>query len=356
MTSRERTFRALARQPADRIPIDFWASAAMIRKIETALRLPYRAFLDRYDVDLRYIAGPAYIGPRLEHGMDIWGVPRVTVNVPVKDGTEIYQDVTEFPLAAAESVEQIEQYAHWPAPEWFDYSGIEAQCDEIRAEGRVAVFMGDRLNRVAQLKPAMYLRGVENILMDVAANPEIAHALFGRIKQFYLAYLERVLEAARGKIDIVVTGDDFGSQNGLLISPAMWRTYLRSGFAEYIALVKRHGCKAMHHTCGAVAELVPEFIECGLDILQSLQPEASGMALAHLKALAGARLSFQGGISVQQTLPFGTPEQIRQEVRRIADLFKHEGGYIFCTSHNIQADTPVSNVQALLEAYLRYGR
>ncbi|NQT91815.1 MAG: hypothetical protein HQ559_03570 [Lentisphaerae bacterium] len=215
--------------------------------------------------------------------------------------------------------------------------------------------MGDRLNRVAQLKPAMYLRGPEAIFVDMALRPELASSLFARIRDFYLVYLERILDAADGLIDIVLTGDDFGAQNGPLVSPDMWRSLLMPGFAKYIAIIKRRGATAMHHTCGAVAEIIPDLIECGLDVLQSVQPEAAGMGLPDLKERYGARLSFHGGISIQDTLPFGTQEDVREEVRRAAGAFKNDGGYIFCTAHNIQADTSVDNVLTLLDAYRTFG-
>ena len=214
----------------------------------------------------------------------------------------------------------------------------------------------DRLNRVAQLKPAMYLRGIENIFMDLAMREEIAHAIFRKIRKFYLVYLERILKAAKGKIDIVLTGDDFGSQNGLLISADMWRNFIKPGFAEYISLIKNHGARAMHHTCGSVVEIIPELIKCGLDVLQSIQPEAVNMSLAELKTKFGQMLCFHGGISIQKTMPFGSADEVRQEVKKIADIIKPDGGYIFCTSHNIQSDTCIENVQALMEAYRGYGR
>jgi uroporphyrinogen decarboxylase len=279
----------------------------------------------------------------------------VTVDVAVRGGTESYKEVAESPLAAAQSVQEIASYRHWPSPDDFDYRGIEAQCERIRSQGRVVVFMGDRLNRVAQLKPAMYLRGLENALADLVLQPEIARAVLDRIRAFYRVYLERILTAAKAKIDIVLTGDDFGSQRGLLLSPDTWRSLIKPGFAEYVALIKSADAKAMHHTCGSVVDLIPDLIDCGLDILQSVQPEAANMGLADLQARFGPQLCFHGGISIQQTMPFGRPDEIRQAVREIAEAVKPDGGYIFGTAHNIQADTSVENVRALMEAYHDYG-
>jgi len=356
MNSRERTFLSLEHEVGDRLPVDFWATTAVIGSLEQTLGITYPQFLDRYDVDFRYIDGPAYIGPPLGPGADIWGVQRGTVATGSDGQGESYKEVTRAPLAEAESEADVEAYPHWPDPDSFDYSVIEAQCDAILEQQRVVVFMGDRLNRVAQLKPAMYLRGTEDIFIDLAIREGIARPLFRKIREFYLAYLERILRAARGKIDIVLTGDDFGAQHGLLIGADMWRNLLAPGFKEYIDLIKRHDTVAMHHTCGSVIDIIPDMIRCGLDVLQSIQPEAEGMALAELLARFGSDLCFQGGISVQKTMPYGSPDRIRRQVKAIADLVKPRGGYIFCTSHNIQADTPVENVVALMEAYLGYGR
>ncbi|OPZ25833.1 MAG: methylcobalamin:coenzyme M methyltransferase [Lentisphaerae bacterium ADurb.BinA184] len=355
MNSRERVFLALAHRPADRIPSDFWATPTVVRTLEAALHKPYAQFLDDCGVDFRYIEGPAYIGPPLPPGTDIWGVGRTAVAAGAAGRAESYSDVVKPPLSDAATPGDVGAYDHWPNPDLFDYSTIGRQCDQAARGDRVVVFMGDRLNRIAQLKPAMYLRGPENIFLDLAVRPEMAHAILGRIREFYLAYLERILAAAAGRIAIVLTGDDFGAQNGLLLSPGMWREFLRPGFADYVSLIKSRGAVAMHHTCGAVADIVPDLIAGGLDVLQSLQPEARGMSLASLKKRFGRRLCFHGGVSIQKTMPYGSRDDIRREVRAIANTVGQDGGYIFCTSHNIQADTPIDNVMALMEAYLEFG-
>ena len=356
MNSRERALVAFDHKAGDRIPIDFWATDSVARTVERALGTPYPDFLDRYGVDFRYIPGPRYIGPPLDASTDIWGVRRETIGVGRAGNSELYSDVLAPPLAGAQSVAEVENYPHWPAPDMFDYSVIAGQCEDILRQNRAVVFMGDRLNRIAQLKPAMYLRGAENIFMDMALNPEVARAIFGRINKFYAAYLERILAAAGGRIDVVLTGDDFGAQNGLLAGAGMWREFIRPGFADYIGRIRRAGAVSMHHTCGAVAEIIPDMIDCGLQVLQSIQPEAAGMSLAALKREFGRDLCFHGGVSIQKTMPYGSAKDVRNEVRRIAGIVKPDGGYVFCTSHNIQADTPVKNILALLDAYREFGR
>jgi uroporphyrinogen decarboxylase len=218
------------------------------------------------------------------------------------------------------------------------------------------VFAGDRLDRTAQLKPAMYLRGTDRILMDMAGEPEVAEAILGRIKDYFLEYNRRVFEAAAGNMDIFMMGDDFGTQRGLYLSKEMWRRFLKPGFRAFIELAHRYGLKVMHHTCGAVRELIADFIECGLDILQSLQPQASGMDLRELKREFGRDLCFHGAIDVQGALPHGTPSEVREEVRRTMEAGRPGGGFIICTAHNILPDTPTANSVSLFEAYEEFGR
>jgi len=130
---------------------------------------------------------------------------------------------------------------------------------------------------------------------------------------------------------------------------------LREGFRRFIDIGHEFGCKVAHHTCGSIASLIPDFIECGLDILNPLQPGVQGMDYARLKADFGRDIAFHGGISIQKTLPYGSAEDVREEVRERIGSLAGGGGYVLCTAHNIQADTPLDNVEALFEAYSEYG-
>jgi len=362
MDARERVSLTLAHKEPDRVPIDYWATKEINRKLLSHMGFSTQEnLLQHFDVDFRYIDGPMYIGPEPqvhEDGSveDHWGVPRVRVKVGSGEETGEYQEVINFPLSEATSVDQIRDYPKWPNPDWFDYQPVREQVAQARATGKVVVFMGDRMNRCAQLKPAMYVRGIEQILLDLALNPEIAEYIFQRVAAFYLEYSRRTFEAADGGIDIFMTGDDFGTQKGLFMSPDMWRRFLRPGFKAFIELGKRYGCTIAHHSCGSIQPIIPDLIECGLDILNPIQPEARDMAGADLKKLFGDALCFHGSISIQRTLPFGTPDDVRNEVRDRFEALGPGGGFIFCTAHNIQADTPVENVEALFEAYQALGK
>lgn len=187
--------------------------------------------------------------------------------------------------------------------------------------------------------------------MDMAMDPGMALSIFGRIEAFYLDYGNRLLEASKGKIVILCTGDDFGSQQNMLISPQMWKSLLGKGFSDYIELGKAYGARVMHHTYGFIEEM----IEYGLDLLQSIQPEALNMDPGVLKKNFVGRISFQGGISIQKVLPFGKPEDVEKHVKYVFEKMMPGGGYIACTAHNIQADTTIENIKALFNAYQKYG-
>lgn len=359
MTSRERALAALNHEQPDRVPVDYWASSRTDAKLCRALGLADRvAILDHFDVDFVYIEGPRYVGPplaELDNGSreDLWGVPRRTVTVGQGECAESYSHVVCPPLAGARSVADVLDYPRWPRPEWFDYSVIKDQC--AAAGQRCVMFMGDRLNRVAQFKPAQYLRGMERLMIDLVEAPEVFRAIVGRIAEFYAEYMIRILQAADGGIDVFVTGDDFGMQEGMLVAPSLWRELLEPGFRRFIDIAHSFGVPVMHHTCGSVRPIIPDMIADGLDVLNPIQPGARDMEHDRLKADFGDSVGFHGGISVQTNLPRGTREDVRQEVRALMATMKPGGGFWACTAHNIQADTPVENVVALFEAYREFG-
>jgi len=360
MTARERVLTALAHRRPDRTPRDFWATPEVVASLLAHFDLPDReSLLQRLGIDLRYVEGPSYVGQALRTHPDgsvedLWGVRRQPRVVTGGSYTWTYQHVMQSPLQEARTAAEVEAYDRWPSPDWWDYSGLADQC---RAHaGYAVVNAGDRLDRTAQLKPMMYLRGVEQTYLDLALNPDVAEAIIAHIVAYFLQYNARVFAAAGDAVDIFMMGDDFGTQQGPMMSLETWRRFFRPGFAAFIELAHRHGLRVMHHTCGSVVELIPDFIACGLDILQSLQPQAAGMDLGRLRREFGRDLCFQGGLDIQGVLPHGTPAQVREHVRSQIEAAGREGGYILCTAHNLQPDTPLDNALALFEAYEEFGR
>jgi len=362
MDARERVETCLNHEKPDRVPIDFWATGEVKAKLVDHFGFAtIEEVLGHLDVDFRYIEGPRYVGPPLTirpdgSKEDHFGVPRKPVTYGAGASAGVYSEVAEYPLEKATSIDEILSYPKWPQVEWFDYECVREQARRARETGKVVVFMGDRLNRCAQLKPAMYVRGVEQILVDTILNPDIAKAVFRRIADFYAEYARRTLEAGEGNIDIFFTGDDFGTQDNTFLPVHVWRDQLRDGFKRFIDIGHEFNCRVAHHTCGSVAALIPDFISCGLDILNPLQPDVAGMDYRKIKQEFGDRMAFHGGISIQKTMPYGSPQDVRREVKDRVEKLAPGGGYIFCTAHNIQTDTPLKNVETLFIACRELGR
>jgi uroporphyrinogen decarboxylase len=192
---------------------------------------------------------------------------------------------------------------------------------------------------------AWSLRGMEALMVDMLEAPEFVDALLDAIADFQCGILE---EALRYDIDAVMFGDDWGQQNGLLFGRRLWRRFIKPRITRMYGLVKRAGKAVIIHSCGKVQELFPELIELGLDVFNPFQPEA--MDPLETKARFGRDLAFYGGVSVQRLLPFGTPRQIRDEVRRLSDAVGRDGGYIIAPSHAMPGDIPLENLLAFIEA------
>ena len=359
MKARERVLCALSHAEPDRVPIDCWASPQFTPRLLGHLGLTSEEeLLNQLGVDLRYVRGPSYAGLELRAHPDgttedLWGVRRRTVTVLGPTFQWSYKEVVESPLAGATTAAEVDAYPRWPSPDWWDYAPLPHQC---RRHADYAVVLGaDRLDRTAQVKPAFYLRGMERFLTDLVLEPRLAEAILRHITEYYLEYNRRVFEATKGLADIFLMGDDFGTQQGPIVSLDLWRKYFRPGFRRFVDLAHAYGLKVMHHTCGSVRQLIPEFVDAGLDILQSLQPRAAGMDLRKLKREFGRHISFHGSIDIQHVLPRGTPDEVRRHARQQLRAGMPGGGFIVCTAHDILPDVPTENVVALFEAYHQFG-
>jgi uroporphyrinogen decarboxylase len=361
ISCRERALKAMKHQEADRVPIDNWMVPEIQKKtMEYFGCETYEELLQFLGVDFRNNYGPSYVGQSFKKYPDgtvedLWGVRRKTVvyrKGTAQEGT--YSEVAQSPLESMKTVEEIERYDRWASPDWWDYSGVKAACAAYHPEYCV-INVGDRLDRTAQLKPMMYLRGIQQTFVDLALNPDIVAAVREHVVKYFIEYNHRVFTAAAGEIDLFMMGDDVGGQTSPLLSLDMWRRYFKEGFRTYVDIAHQYGIPVMYHTCGDVKQFLPDFIECGLDVLQSLQPRASNMDIKQLKNEFGKDLCFQGAMDIQHVLPLGTVEDVRTMVKYAMDSAMAGGGYIICTAHNIQIDTPIENVVALFEAYHEYG-
>jgi uroporphyrinogen decarboxylase len=349
----ERVEMALAHREPDRVPFDFWAVPEVWAKLRLALGAQDstsgdEAVLRLLGIDGRMVA-PHYVGTKareLPDGTltDAWGTHRRRI----ANEYSTYEEYASHPLAEAETVADVLNW-DWADPDDWDTSGVRQQCGRLNASVRHHV----RYEVGGIFEWSWALRGFERFLLDLVENPDVACAIMDRFTDIYIENTLRVIEAAGGLLDMVYTYDDVGIQNGLLMSPRMWRKYVLPRHQRLNQAIRaaRYPVKIMYHSCGAVFPLIGAFVdEMDIDVLNPLQPRAAGMDLARIKAEFGDRLSFHGAIDIQRTLPHASPDEVQAEVSERCQILGRGGGYICTSAHYIQADTPVENIVALYTA------
>jgi uroporphyrinogen decarboxylase len=264
--------------------------------------------------------------------------------VASENGQGIYNETIYLPYRDTQTLDELHG-KRFPNADWYDFSTIKTQCI---AAGERCVLFGDPahfeiINGVARL------RGVEQVLIDLASEDPVYLALAEARYHFYYELTERALLAAEGRIEIVHCGQDLGTQQGPLISPRTFDRIFASRLRDYFTMIHRYGAKVMMHSCGSTRRFIPRLIEIGLDILDVVQPGAAGMDPQELYEAYTGQLCFAGTMDVQTTLPKGTLEDVVQAVHQRWTLFKG-GGLIIGPTHQIQGDTPTANILAMYRA------
>ena len=237
------------------------------------------------------------------------------------------------PLPAATTIEDIENYAGWPDMSDFSrISHVKEAAQRLADQNQYAILATPWL--LFPLERAFAMQGMDVFLLNLALYPDFAQALLLKITELCKALMEPFLAELGDNVDIIKIGDDIGTQDSLLMSPKMYREILKPIHADYIRFIKeRTNAKLFFHTDGDVFPLIDDFIEIGVDILNPIQTSAGKMSdLSALKKRFGKEIVFCGGIDTHRVLPSGTPEEVRQEVRRVIDLLGQGGGYMGCFS------------------------
>ena len=345
MTSKERVLCSLRWHEPDRVPLQIYTTPEIGARLREHFR--GRDVCECLGIDFRGV-GPAWRGrvrePHDGIHYDLWG----TGYRAVRHGSGgAYSEAVELPLARLETMDDVERYP-WPSADDYDYSTIPEQCERLRD---YAVCLGgagdpDIVNGVSRG------RGMERVLMDIALRDEVGLAIIDRRVEFSYQVLRRGLEAADGKVDILCLGEDCGNQNGRMVSPRDFDEVFRPRLQRFYGLAHDFGAKAMMHSCGDTHDLMPTFIDMGLDVLDAMQPEPPGMDPETIREMCKGKLAFCGLISTQHTLPHCTVEECRREARHRLDVIAPGGGYILAPAHCIQPDTPLDNVLAVYEEAL----
>jgi uroporphyrinogen decarboxylase len=348
MTPKERWLAVLLRQKPDRLPMDYWGTKEATQKLlrhlgcRTVWQMYQRLHIDRV-VGVR----PKYAGPRLKPGYDMYG--RRYKHIAYSGGAGSYRECVYHPLARYNSVEEIEENYTWPTADWFDYSGIS---DQIKGKTHHPIQGGGS-------EPFLIykdLRGMEQAYMDMVENPELVQYCLDKLFAFCYENTCRIYAAIPGQVNLSYVAEDFGGQTKLLFSANMIRQYFIPRMKRMIDLAHEHGVYVFFHSDGAIREILPDMLAAGIDILNPIQWRCPGMERVALKDDFGSQVVFHGGMDNQQTLPFGTAEDVRREVIENIELLGKNGGYILAPCHNIQVVSPPENIIAMYETGLAHGQ
>ena len=261
----------------------------------------------------------------------------------------LYNEFIHFPLAHAQTKSDIDNY---PFPDPFAAGRFDFSNKTVQEFSSNFGVIGELETTI--FETAWYLVGLEKFLMDVMTGADYVEPLLDRIMHINV---EIGKELIRLGADMIWCGDDFGGQNGMILSPELWRAVFKPRiqfiFEEFRSV--NPNIKSAWHSCGSILPIIPDFIELGLNILNPIQPLAKDMTPERLVTEFGNDLIFFGGIDVQDLLPNGRPQQIKDEVWRRMDILGKNGGYIVAPAHNVQDDTPVENVLAMFEAVKTYS-
>jgi len=242
-------------------------------------------------------------------------------------------------------VPSFHDYAFPTADELLDPDAAAAAADNVRAnaDSFTLAFAG------VCLWQSWYVRGFEETMVDCIAEEDFYGELLDRLTELCLAQIEACRDIPA---DAIMMGDDWGNQRGCMIGPDRWRQFFKPRYARIFEAIRAQGKLSIMHCCGSVAEIMGDIVEIGLDVLESVQPEAADMDPYALKRAWGDRISFWGGLGSQSTIPFGTPAGIRAEVRRLRREMSRNGGYILAPAKPIRRETPTANAVAVVEAFL----
>jgi uroporphyrinogen decarboxylase len=384
MTSYERVKAAVEHREADKVPLDLGGSVLTginrkayvnLRKYlglpEVEIRIvdemqqlarPDADFLKKIEVDVACVDpdGPSTPGLATKSTRDgeylrmndEWGIEW---RMPVDNG--LYYDMTGHPLASVDSIAALDAYP-WPDPaDPARFATLKARADKAVFQDKQAYILGRQYAGIWET--ALWMSGFEKFFADMMIEKDYAHALMDKITELKMVYWEKALAAVGDNVLIISEADDLATQNSLLCSPELYKEMVHPYHKKLFSFIQSkapHKVHIFYHTCGAVKPLIPYLIEEGVDILNPVQVNADGMDSRLLKKEFGKDITFWGGgVDTQHVLPFGTPAEVRDEVKRRINDLAPGGGFVFAAVHNVQGDVPPENFMAMREALAEFG-
>lgn len=380
MNSRQRLALSLNHKEPDRVPFDLgatyvtgihkqaytrWRAALGLPPTEpvTFEMLQQLASVDddmvaALGVDVRPVTPSGSLTFRLDIGdapdhtyfYDEWGI-----GWRMPKGYGLYYDMFDHPLAGDITEADIDGCRCPDPADPARYRGVRERARRIAEVEQRGVVITQMTAGITEI--AAWTRGYEDFYADLVLQHDLLGKLLDKVNEVQMGYWSRVLPEVGEYADVMMVGDDFAGQTGLLMSPDIWRKLVKPRLTELFDLMHSlSAAKLFLHSYGAIREVLPDLIEIGLDIINPVQVSAAGMDSAELKAVFGRDLVFWGGgVDTQHVLPHGTPEEVRAEVRRRLDDLMPGGGFVFNPVHNIQADAPTENLCAMWETLQEYG-
>jgi uroporphyrinogen decarboxylase len=384
VTSRDRIHKALNFQEADRVPYDL--AATTWTGITNTAYQNYLNFTGKHsqapdwaDVIQQIVTPSEKVLQEL--GADVRGVFPLTshnwdVYSKLKDRGEFFEYLDEWgfthhfpkdgywfslvksPMEAVDfSEENVLGKYPWPdASNKERFAGLREQAIQYRDMG-LTVFTKGLCAGLFEMHQRV--RGMENAMIDPLMFELNSDKLIGKLADLKIEFWDALLNEIGDVVDIVGEGDDYGTQLSQLIAPDQFRQYYRPHFTRVLEFIKRKRpeLKILFHSCGNVRPIIPDLIEMGVDILNPVHVTATGMEAAQLKKDFGKDMVFWGGgVDTQHILPSGTPGQVKDDVKRNIDALAPGGGFVFSTIHNIQAEVPPQNIEAMIEALREFGK
>lgn len=360
MTSRQRLLTAFAHRQPDRCPTYVWYTDDGMQSLMAYLAADSPEEVVRIlgiDEEVK-VALNAEMPPDARAQIDLLVPDEYKENaaysvddrgrvVRIHEGVDVLQDIVWVPLGDVERVDELERYP-LPRAEWIKSpDGLE---EAIRAHKRAGRLVRGEVVQVFKL--SWLVRGMENVLVDFLIHEDIIQALYDAFYEFNTAYSRRLVEAG---VDVIVIGGDLGMQDRLIMSPDTWRVFDKPALTKMIRTLKgiNPGVKVYMHTDGDVRTIVPDLIEAGVDILNPIQPEC--MDPVEIKREFGDRLVLHGCVSLQRTLPFGSTDDVKDEVRHLIKHCNINGGFVLGPSNEIFKGIPAQNVVAMYEAAREFG-
>ena len=336
MTPRQRQLATIRHELPDRISTDA-ICIENVDRIAEYLEIEPAKVHDALGIDGRIVSAP-YLG-QVKEGFTEWG----TAN------TGDYGTGHGYPLSGRETTAAIERYP-WPSTEHYDYAAAAKSAGDL---GKTYAVRGP------YWKPLFCqvcdLFGMENAMVMMHERPRLFEAALEQVCNHVDDFCRRLLDACGDAMPILCLGDDFATQRGLMISPDQWRKFLKQRYARLFDVGKGRGKAVWFHSCGDITAVLPDLVDIGIDVWETVQLHALPVPARKLKRDFGRHITFFGGINTQR-LPFATPDDIRDEVARTIEVLGAGGGYICGPDHHIKPDVPPENAVALFKAAMEFRR